>query len=257
MAEATRLGLVHPLRAWLEAFEYLLASRDDVQLVIAHSDEAWVRNAVARGEVDVVIVSLEGSGGLAPIRRMREARPDVGIVVISDDDATLEAIGELVVPEAIRAGARGWVAQSSSLERMLAVVKGVAHGETWFPPMHVSRLVDAFLRAEQRRQDEKDALARLSTREREILACLARGLTRPEIATKLYVSPNTVRTHINHVLRKLEVHSALAAVSLVRKASPTADWYDERSGRTQPGSHPPSGVDSVRTLPDPSTAPPS
>jgi DNA-binding NarL/FixJ family response regulator len=230
MAEAIRLGLVHPLRTWLEAFEFLLASRDDVRLVIAHSDAAWVRNAVARGEVDVVIVSLEGPGGLSQLKDMREARPDVGIVVISDDDSTMEAIGELVVPEVVRAGARGWVAQSSSLERMLTVVRGVARGETWFPPVQVSRLVDAFLRAEQRHQGENDLLSRLSNREREILAYLARGLTRPEIAAKLYLSPNTVRTHINHVLHKLEVHSALAAVSLVRKTSLAADWYDERSG---------------------------
>lgn len=234
MAETTRIGLVHPLRTWLEAFEFLLASRDDVRLVIAHSDEAWVRNAVARGEVDVVIVSLEGSGGLAQIKRMREAHPEVGIVVISDDDATLGAIGELVVPEVVRAGARGWVEQTSSLERMLAVVQGVARGETWLPPTCVTCLVDAFLRAERRHLDENDVLARLSSREREILRYLARGLTRPEIAARLYLSPNTVRTHINHVLRKLEVHSALAAVSLARKTSLATDWYDERPDRTQP-----------------------
>jgi DNA-binding NarL/FixJ family response regulator len=230
VAEAIRLGLVHPLRAWLEAFEFLLAPRDDVRLVIAHSDEAWVRNAVSRGDVDVVIVSLEGAGGVAQIRHMREARSDVGVVVISDDDATLDAIGELVVPEVVRAGARGWLAQTSGLERMLAVVQGVARGETWFPPLYVTRLVEAFLRAEQRRQDENDALARLSNREHEVLACLARGLTRPEIAAKLYLSPNTVRTHINHVLRKLDVHSALAAVSLARKTSLSPERYNERSG---------------------------
>jgi DNA-binding NarL/FixJ family response regulator len=172
-----------------------------------------VRNAVARGDVDVVLVSLEGAGGVAQIRRMREARPDVGVVVISDDDdATL-------VHDVVRAGARGWLAPTSSLDRLLTVVHGVVRGETWFPPMYVTRLVDAFLWAEQRRQDENDALACLSAREREVLACLARGQTRPEIAAKLYLSPNTVRTHVNHILRKLDVHSTLAAVSLARKTS--------------------------------------
>lgn len=229
MTEPVRVALVHPLRTWLEAFEFLLSPRDDVRLAIAHSDVAWVRNAVARGDVDVVIISLEGAGGLTQIKTLREAASGVGIVVLSEDDKTLDAVSDLLVLAVVRAGARGWLAQTSSLERMLAVVHGVARGETWLPPMYVSRLVDALLRAEQRHQHENEALARLSAREREILAYLGRGLTRPEIAARLYLSPNTVRTHINHVLHKLEVHSVLAAVSLARKASPSRDWYDERS----------------------------
>jgi DNA-binding NarL/FixJ family response regulator len=224
MAETVRLGLIHPFRAWLEAFEYLLAAREDVQLVIAHAEEAWVRSAVARGDVDVVLVSVEDAAGVAQVRRLREARPDVGVVVISDvDDAAL-------VHDVVRAGARGWLAQSSSLERLLTVVHGVVRGETWFPPMYVTRLVDGLLRAEQGRQHENDALACLSAREREVLACLTRGLTRPEIAATLYLSPNTVRTHINHILRKLDVHSTLAAVSLARKTSLALEGYDEAAG---------------------------
>ena len=91
-------------------------------------------------------------------------------------------------------------------------MKGVARGETWLPPMHVTRLVDAFLLAEHRRKHEDDRLACLSGREREVLANLAQGLTRAEIADKLYLSPNTVRTHINHLLRKLDVHSTAEIV---------------------------------------------
>lgn len=213
MADPVRLGLVHPHRAWLEALECLLAQDDRVRLVIAHTDPSWVRNAVARRDVDVVIVSLVGADGVGQIRRMRAARRDVAVVVISEeDDAAL-------VHEVVRAGARGWLAETSSLDQLVTVVRGVSGGETWLPPMHVTRLVDTFLRAERRRQDQDDVLACLSAREREILAYLARGLTRPEIAAKLYLSPNTVRTHINHVLRKLDVHSTLAAVSLARKTA--------------------------------------
>jgi DNA-binding NarL/FixJ family response regulator len=204
---------VHPLRAWLEALECLLTQHEGVRLVIAHTEESWVRNAVARSDVDVVLVSLVGTGGVAQIRRMREARRDVGVVVISDDYDTA------LVHEVVRAGARGWLAETATLDQLVTVVHGVMRGETWFPPMHVTRLVDTFLLAEQRRQNEGDPLACLSGREREILADLARGLTRAEIATKLYLSPNTVRTHINHVLRKLDVHSTLAAVSLARKTA--------------------------------------
>jgi DNA-binding NarL/FixJ family response regulator len=117
----------------------------------------------------------------------------------------------------VRAGARGWVSQATSFEHLLRVIHGVSRGETWIPPRLVSGLLDSLLSAEETRQQESEVLALLSARETEVLNCLAQGLTRQEIAQRYFLSPHTVRTHINNVLRKLDVHSTLAAVSIARR----------------------------------------
>jgi DNA-binding NarL/FixJ family response regulator len=100
----------------------------------------------------------------------------------------------------------------------MRVVHGVARGETWVPPDLLTVLLQTLLTSEGAKEEAKDALSVLSTREREILECLAQGMTRAEIVERFTLSPHTVRTHIGHVLTKLEVHNTLSAVSIARKA---------------------------------------
>jgi len=223
--EIVRVGLLHPLRAWVEAMECLLATRGEVELVLAHTDQSWVRSAVARADVDLVVIGLEPADGAGPVCAMRAARQQVGVVVLSESE------DPRFISDVVRAGARGWLPQTSTLEELLRVVRGVARGESWFPPMHVTLLVDSLL-AEQTHGEQSDVLAGLSTREREILGCLAHGITRREIADRLSISPHTVRTHINHVLAKLDVHSTLAAVSIARHL-PLPDQGGPRDDTTQ------------------------
>ena len=215
--DVVRIGLVHPFRAWLEALECALGPEVGAEVVIANTNPAWVRAAVERHEVDLVLVGLPGDGALSAIRAMRQASGSVGLVVISDstDPATISDV--------VRAGVRGWVTSTSTLKHLLEVVRGVARGESWFPPRLVTVLVDHLLETEHARRDESDALAGLSARQREILDCLTQGMTRHEIAEQLFLSPHTVRTHINHMLHKLSVHSTLAAVSVARSAQLPTD----------------------------------
>ena len=102
-------------------------------------------------------------------------------------------------------------------------------------PRHVSKLVEGLLSSESSKEQEQDRLAPLTAREREILQCLALGMRRQQIAERLFLSPNTVRTHISHVLRKLEVHSTLAAVSVLRHVPEQRVPYDD--GRLAGGSY--------------------
>ena len=209
--KAVLIGLVHPFRAWVEAFEALLAPHPGVELVVAHTDPRWVRSAVSRGEVDVVLLSVSSEHGVGEVRAIREASADVSVVVISEcDDSTF-------ITDVVRAGARGYLTPSCSLQELLRTVHGVTTGGTWLPPMHMTKLVDSLLTSESRQQEQSDRLAPLSGREREILECLALGMGRQDIADHLFLSTHTVRTHINHVLHKLDVHSTLAAVSIARK----------------------------------------
>ena len=110
----------------------------------------------------------------------------------------------------------------------------MADGDTWLSPAHLTLLVNGLLASVPTGQDQDDRLLGLSEREREILDCLAQGLRRQEIADRLFISPNTVRTHINHLIKKLKVHSALAAVSIA-KGSAKSSSVDIEGQQRVPG----------------------
>lgn len=209
-----KVVIEHPSRTWADALERLLAPRWDLEIVTAHTTASWVRNALITHQADILVThatppreAFEGR-----LRDVTDHVPGLGVVVISDsrDPRLLDT--------AIRAGVRGWVEPTCSVEHLVKVMHGVRRGETWYPPALMTPVLDSLLDAEVSREQQSTVLAPLSERELEILALLAQGLTRREIANRLTVSPHTVRTHINNLLRKLEVHSVLAAVSIARQA---------------------------------------
>ena len=204
-----RIGLVHPMRTWLQALAVVLSPLPDLEVAIGHPDPRWVRNAVFRGEVDVVVIRLVAHDGAGEVEEMRQASPDVPVVVIGDTD------DPAFIADVVRAGARGYLSESCSLEDLHSAIRTVAGGETWMTPAHLTMLIDGLL-ATPRTKPMDDRLAVLSARELEILECLARGMRRDEIAERLFISTNTVRTHINHLIKKLGAHSALAAVSILK-----------------------------------------
>lgn len=219
---AVAVALCHPLQMWVHALEAVLDPLADVDLVVADTDPERVLDAVARGGVDVVLLGVRPEDGVQPVRAVRERRADVGILVISDHDE-----GSFIA-DVVRAGARGYLEQTCGLAELVRAVRGIDRGETWMRPMDVSKLVDGLLSWESSQQEQQDRLAPLSAREREILHCLAAGMRRQTIAEQLFLSPNTVRTHIHHVLRKLEVHSTLAAVSVMRELPEQSAGHHER-----------------------------
>jgi DNA-binding NarL/FixJ family response regulator len=247
--EPLRLALLHPRRAWAEVLECLLQARADVDVVVAHTSWEWVHGAVARGDVDVVLIGLgDGTFGPTDVEKLRQAASGLAVAVVSDStDPDL-------IAATIRAGARGWLRPTASAQDLVRTLHGVVRGETWIPNDLVTVVLDQLLSAEQSRVVSQSAIAALSAREVEVLDCLAQGMTKAQIAERYLLSPHTVRTHINHVLRKLDVHSTLAAVSIVRKSrvpgQRSAEPSDERSYATDAGGRAP-GVGQVVTLVDP------
>ncbi|MPZ63264.1 MAG: DNA-binding response regulator [Propionibacteriales bacterium] len=220
-----RVALYHPKQAWVDALEVLLESPPDIEVVAAHTNIDWIRSAVAAGKVDLLVVNIDDQGVEPPVvQSLLNSSPGLGVVAVTDAEETT------LLSAAVRAGVRGWVKKNASVDHLVRVIRGVYRGETWFPPAFTTRLLDSLLTAEETRKQASGVLSSLSARELEVLSCLVRGLTRQEIAEHFVLSPHTVRTHINNVLRKLGVHSTLAAVSVARQAGLTTrpDEQDER-----------------------------
>ncbi len=150
--------------------------------------------------------------GIALVERLRAARPGLRMVVLAERDDARRAA------RALQVGARGWVAKDSSLSRLLAVVRGVLRDETHLPPALLTGVLRELTAARRHRTESERLVGSLTPREREVLRCMVAGLGRKAVAERLYLSPHTVRTHMQNVLGKLGVHSTLAAVALARRA---------------------------------------
>ncbi|MGF1431202.1 LuxR C-terminal-related transcriptional regulator [Kitasatospora sp. LaBMicrA B282] len=169
----------------------------------------------AEQHADVVVADIgllaaaDHSGGTPWPERL-----GVPLIVLSDGTRTDD-----LACAAVRAGVRGWVPKDSSLQHLLAVIRGVQRGETWIPPRLLTRVLAELVTLRDDLEEDTGRLASLTAREREVLDCLSDGLSRAEIGRRLYLSTNTVRTHIQNLMVKLDVHSSVAAVALAHRVT--------------------------------------
>ncbi|MGA5818485.1 LuxR C-terminal-related transcriptional regulator [Kitasatospora sp. NPDC094028] len=150
--------------------------------------------------------------GITLLGRLRRAHPGLRAVVLAVADDPHRAA------RALHAGATGWVAKESSLARLLAVIRGVLRDETHLPPALLTGVIRELTTARRDRTESERLVDTLTPREKQILRCMVAGLGRQAVAERLYLSPHTVRTHMQNVLGKLGVHSTLAAVAVARRA---------------------------------------
>ena len=213
-----RIAVMDDHRVFAEALAARLSAEPDLMVVGTASTSVQAWGLFSHNEIDVVTLDLRlgGEDGLLVGRQLRERWPYLAIVVVSaaaDDDR---------VSEAVQMGVLGWVAKQGSIEALLIAVRGAARGEIHLPAALLTQLLVSQSTQGRPSTPEADAIARLTARELEVLRALMEGLSRNEIGAMLHISPNTVRTHIRTILRKLNVHSALAAVALARRAGVVA-----------------------------------
>ncbi len=195
-----------------EALEALL-SRGGAHQVIGRCSSAEDAFAyVGSLHPDLVLVDaalgLAGSPNL--VSRMLEAHPEARVIVLGDDhDADL-------LMTAIRSGAAGVVSKTYGAGTVLRVAGAVLEGEGAVPR---GMLLELARRMVSRDRTSKSPLARLSPRERQVLALLSRGWDNPRIARELFISQHTVRTHIQNILEKLGMHSKLEAATFAMQQS--------------------------------------
>jgi two-component system, NarL family, response regulator LiaR len=168
---------------------------------------------IARVRPDVIAIETAPfSATIATaLERIAAAGPQARIVVLSADRNVAHGVA------AARAGAVAWVPKEQGAAEFEAVVRGVVRGCSWFPPDMLGEILRA-LRAEASRIHGGNPLQALSTREREVLQAMMTGSHGKQVARELHISADTVRTHIQNIYAKLDVHSRLEAVTVARSA---------------------------------------
>src|SRR6266705_3569015 len=179
----------------------------DIEVLGEASNGAEVLKLIenGQGEPDIVLLDIRmpEMDGLETARRIRVRHPGIGIIMLTAYD------DRQFVVEAVRAGARGYVLKARDAEHLIQTVRLVAGGNLVIDPRLVVALADELSQSKERdRQAET-----LTAREIEVLQLLAFGHTNRDIAEKLYISPDTVKTHLEHIFEKLGASDRTAAVA--------------------------------------------
>jgi NarL family two-component system response regulator LiaR len=163
---------------------------------------------------DVVLMDIVFKGGIDGIeatRRIKEASPATKVVIMTAHD------DERLLVDAVEAGASGFLGKDEAADQVLAAAKAAAEGEVLIDPGTLTRLLHQVAREREAKRDALHLFESLTDREREILQLLAAGVRNDDIAHQLFISPQTVQTHVRNLLAKLGVHSKLEAVAFAVK----------------------------------------
>jgi DNA-binding NarL/FixJ family response regulator len=200
VGERVRCMIVDDHAAVREGVKLILGRDEQIEVIgEAGSGEAAIEMA-GRRRPDVIVMDVRMSGmdGFEATRRIMQDHPEIGIVLYT-------AHGERgLLAEGLDCGARGYVLKDAPPDDVVRAIKRVAEGGAYVDPTLASDLVTP---------GSTQKLPALSGREREVLAMLADGASNPEIASKLFISPETVRTHVRNAMAKLEADTRTQAVA--------------------------------------------
>ena len=189
-------------------FRMLLAGEADIEVVAEASNGLEAVEKAARFHPTVVLMDIRMPelDGLEATRRILAADEGARILILTTFDL------DEYVYEALAAGASGFVLKDDPPEQLIAAIHTVAAGDGLLSPTITKRVIKQFTRISRpARPKEFDEL---TTRERDVLRLIAAGRSNAEIGQELYISDTTVKTHVTHILQKLNLRDRVQAVVL-------------------------------------------
>jgi DNA-binding NarL/FixJ family response regulator len=215
-----------------EALAVMLNLTEDVDVVATATNGQEAVDAVGRHRPDVVLMDLNMPvmDGVEATRLLKLAQPEVTVVVLTtfeDEESVLAAL---------QAGASGYLTKEADRSAILQAVRAASIGHSVLAPEVQRRLLALAARTQSAAARPQQPAVSLTTRERQVLELIGEGLRNPEIAARLVISEATVKTHINNLFAKADLHSRADAVRYALSLPPQdgpglpAKEPDRRSG---------------------------
>jgi len=213
-----RVGLVDDQAMVRVGLKMILESEPDIEVCgeAADGSEALAMARESLPDIVLMDIRMPGVDGLTATRELVAQCPNVSVVILTTFDE------DEYIYEALRAGASGFLLKSADGDTLVNAVRVVAAGEALLAPEVTRRVIEKFasgsaVQAGARADPDAhvpspEAIGDLSEREVEVLILIARGLSNQEIASTLFVSTTTVKTHVSHILTKLGVRDRVQAV---------------------------------------------
>ncbi|HKR05099.1 MAG TPA: response regulator transcription factor [Bacteroidia bacterium] len=207
MTDKIKVSIVEDDNELRHLLEKLINKQEDMRTVKTFSNGRNFINEFKTLEVDVVImdINMPGKTGIECISEVKPKRPGIQFLISTSFE------NHEYIFQALCAGATGYLLKSSKPAELLDAIRLINNGGSPMS-MQIARLVVGSFQA-----DKKSAAAinDLSTREKEIIHLLAQGLVYKEISEKLFISPQTVRTHLRNIYEKLHVSTKTEAINKV------------------------------------------
>ncbi|NEO57257.1 MAG: response regulator transcription factor [Okeania sp. SIO3B5] len=184
--------------------EQVLGDYSNIEIVgLADNGKLGVSEAIEK-KPDLVVmdIAMPELDGIAATQQIKEKLPDTRVVVLTSHDSQQEVLG------ALSSGADAYCVKGASIERLISAITAAIDGATYLDPQ-VGRMVIQNLQPASPAVPENSA--NLSSRELDVLKLLVEGKTNTEIAKDLFLSPNTIKTHVKGIMNKLAVDDRVKA----------------------------------------------
>jgi DNA-binding NarL/FixJ family response regulator len=206
-----RVAIVDDQAMVRAGFRMIVESQKDMRVAGEAADGQEAIELVRRERPDVVLmdVRMPRLDGIAATRQVASTTRVVILTTFELDEYVFDALA---------AGASAFLLKAAPPEDLIKAVRVVAQGDALLAPSVTKRLIEEFARRPEPTNKKPKELESLTAREREVLEEVAKGLTNAEIARKLHVSETTVKTHVAHLLDKLQLRDRVQAVILAYEA---------------------------------------